>query len=214
MATLEMHDVFMTDSTAQTPTFDPPQPGDPRYSYAMVTMAVRELMQGVADDQMTNATPCPEFTVKELLEHIVLVHRRVAAIGRGEHWSSVQEEPVDAGWLDHYNEATHAVMTAWADPAKLQAMYEVPWATMPGMPLMWTYAGELAVHAWDLAQATAQPLAIDDDVLRPALEGARGGLPAEGRSHPDMPFTDVVDPGPDAAVLLQLAGWLGRNVLD
>lgn len=204
----------MTENNDHAPAFDPPQPGDPRYSYAMVTMAMRELIENTASDQISSATPCAEFTVKELLEHIVLVQRRVGAIGRGEHWSSVEAQPVDDGWLDQYNQATHEVMTAWTDPARLDGTYEVPWGMLPGGPLMWTYTAELAVHAWDLATATHQPLAIDDDVLRPSLDGVRMGLPAEARAHPDVPFDPVVEPGADAAVLLHLAGWLGRNVIN
>jgi len=203
----------MTETSEPT-TLDPPQPGDPRHSYAMATMAVRELMQGCTDDQLANATPCPEFTTKELMEHIVLVQRRVAAIGRGEHWSTVVEEPVDGGWLDQFNEASHAVMTAWTDPAKLQGMYEVPWGSLPGFPLMWTYVAELSIHGWDLAHSTGQAIAIDDEALRPALEGLRIGLPAATRDQPDMPFSAVVEAGADAPVLTQLAGWAGRNVLD
>lgn len=204
----------MTETNEQQEANDMPQPGDPRHSYAIVTMAMRELITNTASDQLANETPCTEFTVKELLEHIVLVQRRVGAIGRGEHWSTVVEEPVDDGWLDQYNLASHAVMTAWTDEATLAGMYEVPWGTLPGDALMWTYTSEMAVHAWDLATATQQPLTIDDDVLRPALVGLRIGLPAEARSQPDVPFDAVVNPGPDAPVLLQLAGWLGRNVLN
>lgn len=203
----------MTENT-ELPAFDPPQPGDPRHSYAMVTMSMRELMTATTSSQLANATPCADFTVKDLFEHIVLVQRRVAAIGRGEHWSTIQAEPVDAGWLDQFNDASHQVMTAWTNPATLEGLYEVPWGTLPGVPLMWTYTAELAVHAWDLAHATQQPLAIDDDLLRPSLEGVRLGLPAEARADPDVPFDAVVDPGPDAPALLQLAGWLGRNVIN
>ena len=38
-------------------------------------------------------------------------------------------------------------------------------------------------------------------------------IPAEGRDDPMMPFGPVVDPGPDASNLLQLAGWMGRDVV-
>lgn len=191
-----------------------PEPGDPRHSYALVTSAMRELMAGVGSGQLGSATPCPDFTVKELLEHVVMVQRRVAAIGSGEHWSSVQTAPADSGWLGQFEQASHAVMTAWTDSETLNGVYEVPWGEMPGLPLLWTYVAELSVHAWDLATATGQLIVIDDDALRPALEGVRIGVPADGRDHPEVPFSAVVHAGPNAAVLVQLAGWAGRPVAD
>jgi len=198
-------------STADA-TPEPPGPDDPRYGFAVVTDAVGKLLEATPADSLGNATPCPEFTVKELSEHIVLVMRRVAAIGRGEHWSTIQPEAQDAGWAESYREAAHQVMQAWTDAAKLEATYEVPWGEIPGTPLMYTYTAELATHGWDLATATGLDFSIDDDVLTAPLIAAKF-IPAEGRDTPEMPFSAVVDPGLDAPVLEQLAGWMGRDVL-
>lgn len=200
-----------TETTATTP-FPPPEPGDPRYDFAVVTSAVGDLMAKVTPDHIALPTPCPDFTVKEMLEHIVLVMRRVAAIGRGEHWSTITEDLVDSGWHDQYREAAHAVMQAWTDPAKLEAMYEVPWGEVPGVPFFLTYTGELATHGWDLATSIGAEFTIDDDVLGPTLEGARLVLPDVDREHPDMPFGPVVEPPAGSSNLLQLAGWFGRDV--
>lgn len=197
----------MTDAT---PT--PPGPDDPRFGFAAVTQAVGELLEATPADAVGKPTPCPEFTVKELSEHIILVMRRVAAIGRGEHWSTIEPEPQDSGWAESYREAAHQVMEAWTDAAKLEGMYEVPWGEIPGGPLMYTYTAELAVHGWDLATATGADFAIDDDLLSGPLMAAKF-IPAEGRDTPEMPFSPVVDPGPDAPVLDQIAGWMGRDVL-
>lgn len=197
----------MTDATPA-----PPGPDDPRYGFAAVTQAVGELLEATPDDAATKPTPCPEFTVKELSEHIILVMRRVAAIGRGEHWSSIESEPQDSGWAGTYREAAHQVMEAWTDAAKLEGMYEVPWGEIPGGPLMYTYTAELAVHGWDLANATGADFSIDDNVLAGPLVAVKF-IPAEGRDTPEMPFSAVVDPGPDAPVLDQIAGWMGRDVL-
>lgn len=198
-------------STPETNAPSAPGPDDPRYGFAVVTAALHPLI-AEASTQTDKATPCPEFTVKELLEHVVLVMRRVAALGEGKHWSSVQEEPVDSGWGDQFKAAAHATMEAWTDPAKLEAMYEVPWGEIPGGPAMLTYTAELAVHGWDLATAIGAEFTIDDDVLRGPLMAAQF-IPAEGRDTEEMPFSPVVDPGEGAPVLLQIAGWMGRQVV-
>lgn len=197
-------------SMSDTPQM--PGPDDPRSAYATVTSAIRSLMDSVAEGCLGNETPCPEFSVKELLEHIVLVQRRCATVGRGEHWSTIEQEAQASGWAESFGEASHQVMEAWTDEAKLLQMFEVPWGAMPGVGILTAYTGELAVHGWDLAQATGLDFEIDDTVLGNALMGAKF-IPAEGRDDPMMPFGPVVDPGPDASNLLQLAGWMGRDVL-
>jgi len=202
----------MTENNASA-TNDPtaPTPDDPRYGFAHVVGALGELIEATTPDMLANATPCPEFTVKELLEHCVLVVRRVAAIGHGQHWSTIEQQATDDGWLDDYRTAAHDIMQAWTDPAILEATHEVPWGEFPGAVLMYTYTAELATHGWDLSQATGLDFEIADDLLQGALVAIKF-VPAEGRDHPDVPFSAVVDPGPGAPVLLQIAGWGGRKV--
>jgi len=200
--------------TTQSAATDPASTDDPRVALAAVIAEVDRLVDGTAAEQLGSATPCSAFTVKDLTEHIVLVLRRVGAIGRGEHWSSVTEEAVASGWLEDYRAAAAEIDRVWADPAMLEGEYEVPWGMLPAVPVLLTYVAEIATHGWDLATATGQPFAIADEVLVPALEMLRFGLPAEGRGSPEMPFDPVVDPGPGAPALLQVAGWLGRAVTD
>jgi uncharacterized protein (TIGR03086 family) len=108
--------------------------------------------------------------------------------------------------------AAKRAAAAWADDAKLGQVFEVPWASMPGAPILFTYTAELATHGWDLSTATGQPFSVPDDALRGALFAIEM-VPAEGRDNDDMPFGPVVDPGPGAPVLLKLAGWAGRQVV-
>lgn len=200
-----------TEDTKQDNQSNELGPEDPRFGFAAVTSAVGDLIKTTDDSMLANATPCPEFTVKELLEHKVMVMRRVAAIGRGEHWESVDAEAQDSGWHDSFVAAAHDAMEAWTDPAMLNQVFEVPWGMIPGAPLMLTYTAELATHGWDLATATDREFTMDDQVLGGALTAIQF-VPAEGRDTEEVPFSAVVDPGPDASVLLRIAGWAGRPV--
>jgi len=197
-------------TTAQTTDTTVPQPGDPRHGYAIVTGVVAELIAAVEPDQLDAPTPCPDFAVRDLLEHLVLNQRNLAGLGRGEAYDfggSATE-----AWGEQFADASHQVMDAWTDSAKLGRMYEVPWGTMPGAALIGSYTAEQAVHAWDVAQAIGRTIEIEDAVLQPSLDGLKMGLPAEGRTD-EIPFGPVVVPtSPDASVLEHLAGWSGRQV--
>lgn len=195
---------------------NPPAQDDPRFGLAKVTEALGELMESIEamdPEVLTTVTPCPEFTVADVLDHVVMVMRRIAVIGNGGHFSTIDQEALGSNWSKHFRSAAHDVMEAWTDPAKLGQMFQVPWGEFPGAPVMYSYTGELAVHGWDLATATGRTFTIDDEILGGALMAAKF-IPAEGRETPEVPFSAVVDPGPDAPVLDQLAGWMGRQVVD
>ena len=210
MASLASNGGCMAETTQTQIT-----PDDPRFGLAHVVSTMRELIDGTSADYFDRSTPCSEFTVKDLLNHANLVMNRIAVIGNGGHWSDVTGESVamDQGHSEAFAKAAHASHLAWTDASKLEQMYEVPWGELRGAPVLFTYTAELATHAWDLATSTGQVIAIPDDVLHGALVAAKM-LPGEGRDDPEFPFDPVVDPGPDAPVLFQIAGWLGRHVAE
>ena len=204
----------MTNPETSSPETTNPEPQDPRFGFAAVTEAVGALIDSVEvqDPPKLNApTPCPKFTVDILLDHVVMVMRRVAVLGNGGHWSEIDQESLGSGWAADYRSAAHDIMAAWTDAAKLEQTFEVPWGEFPGGLILYTYTAELAVHGWDLATATGLDFTVADEHLHGALEAAKF-IPADDRGSEDMPFSQVVDPGPDAPVLEQIAGWLGRNV--
>ncbi len=216
MTSFGRHDGVMTEQTRQIdPTATRERAlalDDPRYGFAEVTRALDELISTTPASELDQPTPCPDFTVGVLLDHIVMVMRRVAAVGWGQHWSTVEQEAAPPGVVDieAFRAAAHDVHQVWADDSRLEQLFEVPWGTLPGAPVLYGYTGELAVHGWDLATATGREFEVADDALGGAVAAIRQ-IPAEGRGT-DVPFDPVVDPGPDASAVLQMAGWTGRRV--
>ncbi len=203
----------MNQTQNQDNSFTAPQLGDPRHGFAGVTAQVRELIENTSSASFDLPTPCDEFNVRQLLDHLVLVMNRLAVIGAGEHWSTVMPEDfaLEDGHGEAFVKAAHGVMNAWQDPARLEQVFEVPWGELPGVAIVSFYTAELATHGWDLATATERELTIADDLLGAAMFAAKS-LPAEGRDDPAIPFSPVVDPGESAPVLAQIVGWFGRKV--
>lgn len=217
MASLIGHGVFMNNTEEAPDAQEPEAHGmasdDPRMGFAVVTKAINDLLAEVSDDHLSLPTPCSEFAVKDLLDHMVMVMQRVATLGNGGHFSEVTQEGVarSTGHAEAFRDAAHDTQQAWTDPAKLAAMYDVPWGTLPGAPMLFTYTAELATHGWDLATAVGREFTVADDHLAGALVAAQM-IPAEGRDE-TVPFDPVVDPGADAPTLLKIAGWAGRQVV-
>lgn len=196
-------------------TNDAPQMPDPRPGLAVAAAAVQTLLTTVETTDFSTPTPCDEFDVQALLDHITMVLRRSTAIGNGIHWTTVDQVQVGSDietYIAEFAAAADAQEEAWGDPARLGAMVEVPWGEIPGGAAVAIYTAELATHGWDLATALGQEFSIPDDALGVALFAVKQ-IPAEGRDNPEVPFGEVVDPGPDASSLLKIAGWGGRQVV-
>ena len=89
---------------------------------------------------------------------------------------------------------------------------------MPFAPVPMQVSGEFLlsavvvdhlVHAWDLATATAQPFAIDDELAGWALTTVHQMAPVDGRTG--HPFGPVVEVGDDAPLTARLIGYTGRR---
>jgi len=204
----------MNTTHQDTDGSNPGEMPDPRPGLAVAANAVQALLKKVETTDFAKPTPCNEFDVQSLLDHLTMVLRRSVAIGSGIHWTTVEQDRVGADIDTYVAEITRAVEAqeqAWSDPSRLGAMVEVPWGNIPGGAAVAIYTAELATHGWDLATAIGEDFTIPDDALAVALSAVKQ-IPAEGREDPEIPFSDVVDPGPDASALLKIAGWGGRQV--
>jgi len=197
---------------------------DPRPVYARAVALGGDVIRGVQPGQLRDATPCSEFDVATLLDHLVMVLERTAAVGRGDPAMSVQPVARTAGWADAWQAAAHANQAAWSDDA-LDRKVELPWTSMPGADVLRMYTSEVTVHTWDLATATGQRPAWDDEVLAVSLATMQRELPAEGRKEmieeamkhmppgtpATFPFAEAVAVPPGAPPIDRLVAWTGRD---
>jgi uncharacterized protein (TIGR03086 family) len=187
-------------------------PTDPRPAFASAVGLAVDAMSAVRPDQLTGPTPCSDFDVRTLLGHLLSVLRRVAAVGRGEPALSVPQvsaEIPDDGWGAAARAAADDVLAVWGDDALLDRELALPYGRHRGVVALATYTGELSTHTWDLAAATGQSPAWDDDALAVGLAGSRHVLSAEVRGGP-IPFAPVVPVSADAPLIDRLVGWQGR----
>jgi uncharacterized protein (TIGR03086 family) len=186
---------------------------DPRQIHRRAMAQTESIVAAVDPGQLGEPTPCPEYDVRALLSHIVGGLVRVAIVGEGGDAlarPARADDVPDDGWLAAYRAASARASAAWADDAKLDALVEVPWGTIPGRFALAGYVQEILTHGWDLAKATGQPTERDPELASWALAGARRVLPPDARGA-DVPFGPVVQVAADAGVYAQLAAWLGRQ---
>jgi uncharacterized protein (TIGR03086 family) len=154
-------------------------------------------------------TPCSEFTVHQLCEHML------GTMVASTHAAAKEPLPADAP-VALTQAPWHAcppvvdrLVAAWGKPEAWEG--ETPFA---GDVYPADFAGmvtimELTVHGWDLARATGQPFNAEDDVVSTAAafaaqiaEGAR----SRGAFGAELPAA------PGATALEKLIAFTGRSV--
>jgi uncharacterized protein (TIGR03086 family) len=170
----------MTNAAAAVrPATSPLSKGDPRQGLAKAVALGRAAIARVDPGQLGYPTPSTNFTVGELLGHMVFVLRRLAAVGRGEDALAVPvtSDVADTAWVEAWNEAAHQVQEAWNDSDVLQRTIVLPFGELPGAAVVAVYTGEVTIHTWDLATATGQRPDWDNGIMASTLVAFERVLP-------------------------------------
>jgi uncharacterized protein (TIGR03086 family) len=168
-----------------------------------------ELIAGVPDDAWESRTPCEEWTVRDLVNHVVAGNVKYQDIAAGADFApgapdvSIGDDPAAT-----YRQKLRDLMVAWRVPGALDREVGLPRGRGRAEVAAWIHLAETLGHGWDLATATGQPADFDDHGVAACLAACRDRMPPE--RPPTTPFADAVDI--DGGPLIdQLAAYLGRS---
>jgi uncharacterized protein (TIGR03086 family) len=172
------------------------------------------LVRATDDDGLRAPTPCADWSVADLFDHLDVVAVGSVALARRDDDPGPGTGPSDPGrWKAGRREALAtrigAMADAWRDPAAWEGT-----AGAPGLQLArptWALIGltELVVHAWDLARALDRPAPeLPDETLRACLDHVTEFVP--GAPLPEL-WGDPVTPGVDAGLLDRIVAVTGRT---
>lgn len=188
---------------------------DTRPLFHTALAQVGPLIDGIASADLDRPTPCSDWTVRDLLGHLVAVESRIVHIaGGGKPFEvpSMVDGVADSDWPDAWGSRIAPLEQALADDALLTREWSHPAGAMPGFRAIAIYSSELAVHAWDLARALGSDSELNQDVAAAVVGPITGALPAEPRgAEIGIPFGPVVPVADDAPPYDRLVGWVGRD---
>ncbi|MEU8126168.1 TIGR03086 family metal-binding protein [Micromonospora sp. NPDC049049] len=172
-----------------------------------------DVVRGVSDDQLDLPTPCSDYLVRDLLNHLfqVVVNFQDLAEKRQVEWAEKPDHLGD-GWRDRFEAETGRLVAAWSDPSTLEGVSPgmgMPQSVIGGMALL-----DLTVHGWDLAVATGQPYQPAPEAVAElhALVERLGPTARKMGVFADPPATPTPDPPPDLAPnLAHLLTQTGRT---
>ncbi|BCJ59121.1 TIGR03086 family metal-binding protein [Micromonospora endophytica] len=176
-------------------------------SELLATAAPRTVavVQAITDDQLDLPTPCREYAVRDLLNHLyeVVVNFQDLAAHKTVAWADKPDHLAD-GWRDRFAAEIRRLVEAWSDPASEEGVSSgmgMPQSVLGGMVLL-----DLTVHGWDLAVATGQEYEPSPRVL-PMLQDLAGQLGPQARQLGVFAEPVPVDATlPDLPRLLALTG--------
>jgi uncharacterized protein (TIGR03086 family) len=157
------------------------------------------LIAGIRADQWHDPTPCAEWDVRGVVDHLIKGNANlVAALGAGEVATT------------DYDQVSARLLEAVRQPAALDRMVTVPAGTVPGTFALHLRLTELLVHGWDIARATGQKTDFPEELAEEELRFSERALEV---IPPDRRPFDSPKPAPENAPTIErLAALLGRDV--
>jgi uncharacterized protein (TIGR03086 family) len=172
------------------------------------------LAGGVTDDMLQAPTPCGNYTVADLLAHVMglTIAFRDAAAKAGSPAQDAEPGRValDDDWRDQLPRRLLAMAAAWHAPQAWEDLTKVGGGTMPATIAGQAGLNELVIHGWDLARGTGQPYRVDEASAQACVEFlSLASAAAEAGQR--GPFGPAVEVPPGASVLARAVALSGRD---
>jgi uncharacterized protein (TIGR03086 family) len=127
-------------------------------------------VHAVGDDQWHLPTPCTEWDVRTLVNHLVyemrwsvplFAGRTIAEVGDRFEGDLLGDDPSGV-WDDAAGEAVTAIRT----DGVLERTVHLSFGDVPGQEYAQQLHADLLIHGWDLARATGGDEALDPDLVQ------------------------------------------------
>ncbi len=178
------------------------------------TDAVKDLLGGIRDDQLSRPSPCTEASLDDLIDHLdglAMAFTAAAAktpVDGGNRGPSADASRVGADWRERVPERLAALAVAWSDPAAWTGMTQAGGQDLPGEVAGIVALKEVVVHGWDVAVASGQGFTCPQDLVAAAAGFVRSSVSQNPQGTPGLfgPPVPVADEAPPLVRLIALTG--------
>lgn len=168
------------------------------------------LMTATVPEQLDSPTPCEEFTVRNLMGHLLGTAHRSVGTAQGISTRQIPHVITDVADDDlamAYVSITQDIQKLWHS-ADENDQVTAPWGSCTALEALRGFTVETVTHGWDLAIATGQPSEAPDQIADRCLLYASAAIPDRLRGVMyDKPVTDAQEDSPTT----RLAHLLGRH---
>jgi len=162
--------------------------------HARALDATGRLIAAIPADRWQASTPCPDWDVRGLVNHLVAGNLWAAELGSGATIDQVGDrlagDLLGADPVAEYATSATSATEAFRLPGALERSCAVSYGPVTGS----VYAGhrfiDVLIHGWDLATATGQDATLETDLVRACrevLEPQLAALLASGMFGQSLP---------------------------
>jgi uncharacterized protein (TIGR03086 family) len=160
---------------------------------------------GVGPDAWSSASPCDEWTARDVAVHVIDTHRRVRATLGDVSFEDLES---DADLRAEWASATDAIRAVLRDESLASKTVsgvfgEQPFESLVGRLL----CADTLIHTWDLARATGQDDRLDEQAVEKAMEFL---TPIDEAIRRPGGFAPKLSPPPGADAQARLIAFAGR----
>jgi uncharacterized protein (TIGR03086 family) len=148
-------------------------------------------------------TPCDEWNVRAVIEHMISGNRRIAG--------DPPREGEDVVGLDHsaeYAASAAASLAAFRADGAMEKMFPLSIGEVPGRFAVMARSSDQLAHAWDLSRAIGASTDLAPALYAAALAFLRDRFETQGRNHKTYADEKPVPEG--ATVADRFAAYAGR----
>ncbi|MEV4786194.1 TIGR03086 family metal-binding protein [Streptomyces tuirus] len=168
------------------------------------------VVRGIPDAALAAPTPCAEYDVRALVDHlfqVIVQFQRLAAKEASDFGETAGVVAEDPGWRERFAREADRLVAAWSAPGAEEGTtgaMDMPARLVGSMALL-----DLTVHVWDLARATGQDFPGADEAVVAELAGAVDELAPTARKM--GVFGEPVPEGEGASAFERLLARTGRD---
>ncbi|MEZ0115049.1 uncharacterized protein (TIGR03086 family) [Catenulispora sp. EB89] len=170
------------------------------------------IVAGTDPSRFGDKTPCTQWDVKELLNHLILwtsysFERRARSEQVGPELTE-RDFAAEADYAAAYRAQLDRALAAWAPAEVWDSEIDTGGGKTPAPQVAEMILMEMVLHGWDLATATGQPYQVSDQVAATVAKAVAAS--AEMYRQYDG-FAAEVEVGPDATALETALAVSGRQ---
>ncbi len=174
--------------------------------------AAEPVFAAVQVEQLHNATPCQDWDLHTLLNHVLselawipelLAGKTTAQVGDAFSGDLVAGDP-KAAWHKYAVTARKSVETT-----SMHLVVHLPYGNVPANSYLEDLTAMIVIHTWDVARSIGFDFHIDDDFAKALYllnQGKMDAQRAHGLIGPEIPVPS------DASSEVKLLGLFGRSV--
>jgi len=172
----------------------------------------RGVLANVTPDQLDLDTPCQEWKVSQLIDHLVGGQHWARSGLQGVEMADTGEGSAQGDFVAVFDQAAKDNLAAFSEDGALARTVNPGFGDMPAAALMGLSSTDTFTHAWDLARATGQDTDLAPELAAQLLDQSRQAIQPAFRSDEGTIFGPEQAAPEGASAADQLAAFLGRTV--